>query len=399
MNASFTGVTNANGTWTLRLTDGCGLDTGAISAAGLTINTGAATPPADANVDMNGDGKTDYVVARGTTTPLADGIAASGLSPRPSDPEVRRTPGSRRVTSDGENNLISPPIYWYVSINGSNSQGVAQLGDAATDFITPEDFDGDGKDDIAVWTDAPAFSANFKILQSTTNTVRVVTFGQTGDDPAVVGDYDGDGKADPAVFRCPALSDPAAQCYFFYLGSNNNPSGNITYVPWGFGVDGDFFPYVGDFDGDGKNDFCLQRANPASPSNGQFVLLKSNGGGVEYINWGLSSDFLIPGDYDGDGKTDLCVRRTVSGNRQHWILYRTGATSFTVWGITGDSSTPGDYDGDGKTDLAIWRGNSNPDQNFFWVLNSSNGAVSQYEWGQCPTVNTCDFAVAGWAVH
>jgi len=400
MNASFTGVTNANGTWTLRLTDGCGLDTGAISAAALTLSTATATP-SDANVDLNGDGKTDYVVARGTNTPVADGDGQQVLPiASVSDNEVRRTPGARRqITKGGVGNALTPPIYWYVSLNGTGTTGVGQLGDAATDFITPEDFDGDGIDDLTVWTEAPATQANFKILQSTTNTVRVELFGQSGDDPAVVGDYDGDNKADPAVYRCPALGAGDGQCFFFYRGSNNNPAGNITYVPWGFGEDGDFFPYVGDFDGDGKNDFCIQRANPSSPSNGQFVLLKSNGLGVEYINWGLSSDFLIPGDYDGDGKTDICVRRTVSGNRQHWILYRKGETSFANWGITGDSSTPGDYDGDGKTDLAVWRGSSTPGASQFWVMNSSNGSVTQFRWGQCATVNTCDFAVAGWAVH
>jgi hypothetical protein len=170
-------------------------------------------------------------------------------------------------------------------------------------------------------------------------------------------------------------------------------------VPWGSGNDGDFFPNVGDFDGDGKYDFCLQRANPASPTNGQFVLRRSMDGGVEYINWGLSSDFIIPGDYDGDGRNDFCVRRTVGGARQHWILHRTGVQAFRVWGVTGDSSVPGDYDGDGKTDLAIWRGNTDPTQNFFWILNSSNDSVVQQEWGQCATVSTCDFPVAGWAVH
>ena len=397
MNTAFTGVTNANGTWTLRLTDGCAADTGAISAATLSVTSGAPTVTADANVDFNGDGKTDWVVARGTSTPLTEATAPSELAPRRQfDSSAETKSKSALVKSE---NAIAPPIYWYTAINGSGVTGVGQLGDAATDFITPEDFDGDGKDDLAVWTEAAAFSANFKILQSTTNTVRVETFGQTGDDPAVVGDYDGDNKADPAVFRCPALGTGDGQCYFFYRGSNNNPSGSITYVPWGFGEDGDFFPLIGDFDGDGKYDYNLQRANPASPSNGQFVLLKSSNLGIEYINWGLSSDFLIPGDYDGDGKADICVRRTVSGNRQHWILERDGGSSFVVWGVTGDSSTPGDYDGDGKTDLAIWRGSSTPGASRFWVLNSSNSSTTQFTWGQCPTVSTCDFAVAGWAVH
>jgi len=231
-----------------------------------------------------------------------------------------------------------------------------------------------------------------------------VVFGQDGDDPAVVGDYDGDNKADPAVFRCPAIGAGDGQCYFFYLGSNNNPGGNITYVPWGFGEDGDFFPLIGDFDGDGKYDFCIQRAHPTSPAQGQFVLLKTQNLGVEYINWGLSSDFIIPGDYDGDGKSDFVVRRSndpSAGLRTYYILTRTGATGGVRWGIAGDISTPGDYDGDGKTDFAIWRPSSDPNQNFFWVLNSSNASVTTFEWGMCPNAGAgdCDFPVAGWAVH
>jgi hypothetical protein len=302
-----------------------------------------------------------------------------------------------RPISGANQNLLTPPIYWYTAINGSATTGVGQLGDAATDFVVSEDFDGDGKDDPAVWTEAA--QASFKILQSSTNTVRVEFFGQTGDDPAVVGDYDGDGKADPAVFRCPPDTGSAGQCYFFYRGSLNNPSGNITYVPWGFGIDGDFFPYVGDFDGDGKNDFCVQRSDPTAPANGQFVLLKSSNGSVEYINWGFVTDFIIPGDYDGDGKTDFCIRRTVSGVRQNWILFRTGSFTEVDWGITGDVSTPGDYDGDGKTDLAIWRGSATPGDSRFWILNSSNGSVTLFNWGLCPDVLSCDFPVAGWANH
>jgi hypothetical protein len=294
----------------------------------------------------------------------------------------------------------APPIYWYTQINGSPANSVVQWGDAATDFLIPEDFDGDAKDDFAVWRGgAPG---TILILESTTSTARIEPFGQTGDDPAIIGDYDGDGKADPAVFRCPALGSGDGQCHYFYRGSNANPSGNITYVPWGFGEDGDFFPNTGDFDGDGKHDFCLQRADPSAPSQGQFVLLKSSNLGAEWINWGLSSDFILPGDYDGDGMADFCVRRTVGGNRHHFILERDGGgtgASPIIWGITGDTSTPGDYDGDGKQDIAVWRGNTDPTQNFFWILRSSDGGVEKPEWGMCPTVSTCDFAVANWYVH
>ena len=391
INTAFAGVANANGTWTLRLTDGCGADTGAIAAASLTIT--GATVPVDANADFDGDGKTDFTVARGTNTPLAEGLESNQQGIRKavnSSVEERQTKG---VAANPTDEALAPPIYWYVRNSSNGTNNVVQVGDAATDFITPEDFDGDGRDDIAVWTEGPSLTANFKIFQSATNTLRVELFGQAGDDPAIVGDYDGDGKADPAVFRCPPFAGADGQCFFYYRGSLNNPGGNVTFIPWGFGVDGDFFPYVGDMDGDGKNDFMIQRANPSTPSQGQFVLLRSSDFGVEYINWGLSSDFLIPGDYDGDGKTDIMVRRTVGGARQHWLLTRTGTQNLIVWGVTGDSSAPGDYDGDGKTDIAIWRPNADPAQNFFWVLNSSNGSVTQFEWGQLN-----DVAVAGWLV-
>ena len=398
--------TNPNGTWNLYVVDDQVLDVNSLPGGWSIDITTAGGTPSDANVDFNGDGKTDWVVARGTSNPgLSESSGVPQMSVAPYDPDVRRTPGTLvRSRKASESNLLAPPIYWYTQYNGVPGGGIGPLGDAATDFLTPEDFDGDGKDDPAVWTPGAPLSANFKIFQTSTNTVRTEIFGQDGDDPAIVGDYDGDNKADPAVFRCPAQGAGDGQCFFFFKGSNNNPSGNITYVPWGFGEDGDFFPLIGDFDGDSKYDFCLQRSHPTILGQGQFVLLKSQGLGVEFINWGLDSDFLIPGDYDGDGKADFCVRRSndpSAGLRTHYILTRTGATGAVRWGIAGDISAPGDYDGDGKTDLAVWRPNSDPNQNYFWVLNSNGFTLTQFEWGMCPDIanGDCDFPVAGWAVH
>nr|HQU86050.1 hypothetical protein [Pyrinomonadaceae bacterium] len=307
----------------------------------------------------------------------------------------------REIAAKGVTNTenLAPNIVWYSAVNGSGATSVAALGDAATDFLVPNDYDGDKKTDLAVWRPGAPFTAAFYILQSTNNTLRTDVFGQTGDDPAITGDYDGDGKADTATFRCPAFGAGDGQCFFFYRPSNpaTTPAG-IWVVPWGFGEDGDFFVNPGDFDGDGKNDFCIQRANPDSPTSGQFVLLKSNGLTTEFVNWGSSSDFIIPGDYDADGKSDFCVRRTISGVRQHFILERdgggTGPLSPIPWGITSDISAPGDYDGDGKQDLAVWRPNVDAAANFFYVLRSSDSQIQAYEWGQ-----QNDIPPASWYVH
>ncbi len=389
MNTTFAGIPTANGIWTLSLRDGGTDDVGSISAASLTLTTAAA--PGTANADFNGDGKTDWVVARATNTPLAEGEAQSTIGGF--DAAATEIKGFRRplVESDSPQ---APGIAWYVKTNGANATFGAQWGDAATDFIVSEDFDGDGKSDFTVWRAGAPNVAAFYILQSQTNTVKTSLFGQTGDDPAIVGDYDGDNKADVATYRCPAFGAGDGQCFFYYRGSLNNPGNNITFVPWGFGENGDFFPNVGDYDGDGKNDFCIQRTNPAQAGQGQFVLKRSSDGATEFINWGNNSDFIIPGDYDGDGKSDFCVRRTVSGARQHWILTRTGNQSLVNWGITGDTSVPGDYDGDGKTDIGVWRAGAIGATGQFYILQSSNGASLNSPWG-----TTSDVAVAGWAVH
>lgn len=393
---AFSGVTNPSGTWTLRLTDGGAGDTGAVSAASLTIDAGTVAPVTDANMDVNGDGRTDFVVARATDTPLTEATSTGSTPIGKGVYTIReRLAKDREAAKASNESNLAPAITWYSSVNGSGATSIGQIGDAATDFLVPEDYDGDGKDDLAVWRPGAPTIAAFYIFQSSNNTVRTDAFGQTGDDPAVVGDYDGDGKADPATFRCPALGAGDGQCFFFYRGSLTPTV--INYVPWGFGEDGDFFANPGDFDGDGKYDFCLQRSNPAAPASGQFVLLKSQGFGVEFVSWGTSSDFIIPGDYDGDGRSDFCVRRTVSGARHHFILERDGGgtgASPIVWGITGDVSAPGDYDGDGKQDVAVWRPNADPTQNFFYVRRSSDSALQAFEWGQ-----NNDAVPAGWYVH
>ena len=297
----------------------------------ITGMGGNPTPTPDANVDFNGDGKSDWVVTR----------VEAGL------------------------------INWFININGTAEVRGLQWG-LATDRKVPADYDGDGKDDIAIWrpvtTGQPSGNAFFYILQSETNTVRIEDFGQNGDDWRVVGDYDGDGKDDPAVYR----TNAGGQNFFYFRASSNNPGNTVTFVPWGSGIFAR--PNYGDYDGDGKADFCIQS------ESGVFSLLKSSGG-IEYVQWGSGTDILVPGDFDGDGKYDFCVVRGDTGNLLNWyILERDGGgtgASPIIWGLITDTVTPGDYDGDGKQDVGIWR----PSTGTFYIRNSTNGSLNAFQWG------------------
>lgn len=229
---------------------------------------------------------------------------------------------------------------WYVFKSATNQMSATPFGNNS-DTLTPADFDGDDKTDIAVWRAGAPLVAGFYILQSSNNTVRFDQFGQTGDLPVTVGDWDGDGKADPAVYRDSAFG---LQSYFFYRGSLNNPSGIVSYLPWGTAGDK---PMRGDFDGDGKLDAAVFR-----PSNNAWYIRRSSDNTFITENWGLASDKFLSADFDGDSKTDLAVFR----NGVWYIKQSSNASAvFYNWGISTDFPLAGDFDSDGKADIGVYR--------------------------------------------
>jgi subtilisin-like proprotein convertase family protein len=329
MNAAFAG-TLPNGTWTLRFRDRGAGDTGTVTAANLTILT-MGDPFGQHIVDFNGDGKTDWTVARDT------GGGPSGQ------------------------------VTWFTQYNGP-AGGQTDVWGIATDEFTPGDYDGDNKTDVSIWRSGVAGVAAWYTLQSSNGALRFETFGQAGDDSSVIGDYNGDGKDDIAVYRPGA--NPGDPSFWFWRTAVN---GTFFGVQWGQNGD---FPGPGDYDGDGKNDFVIQRNGGGGQA--RFWRLYATGASDTLV-FGYPTDIIVPGDYDGDGKTDIALVRTGTPVL-NWIVLPSSGGSYTQTPF-GDTSTDflvqGDYDGDGRTDIAVWRSNSG-----FFYVNRSTGGLQEFDWGQ-----------------
>ncbi|HEV7699320.1 MAG TPA: VCBS repeat-containing protein [Pyrinomonadaceae bacterium] len=306
----------------------------------------------DAPLDYNGDHKTDFVVVRNT------GGGPTGQ------------------------------LTWLIdSYKTAGTFGALPWG-IATDSRVAGDFDGDDKADITVYR--PGAESFFYTLRTADGTFLARQLGATGDDPSVVGDYDGDNIDDFAVYRSGAnAGDPS---FWYWLGSAT-VGGGLSSVHWG--QNGDFVA-PGDYDGDKKYDFCIQRNNGGGQA--RFWLLKS-GGGIETLVWGTPTDVIVPGDYDGDGKTDFAVVRGSGGQLIWSVLGRNGDNIIHFgrqWGLSAtDLVAQGDYDGDGKTDLAVWRPVAAAGQTSFHISRSgSAGAVQSVQWGQ-----NGDYPVANFNRH
>lgn len=225
--------------------------------------------------------------------------------------------------------------FWYVLNSFNNADFMQRQFGAATDKLVPSDYDGDGRFDIAT------FSDGLWSVSRTETCVTTVYFGQAGDIP-VPGDYDGDAKADEAVFRQG----------FWYIRQSSN--GSMRSLQFGNANDK---PVAADYDGDGKFD-------PAVYRDGAWYMLRSTQG-FAAVQFGTGTDTPVVADYDGDGVADQAVYRASEGS---WYLLRSTA-GFTgqQFGLSTDRPVPADYDGDGQTDIAVYR------DGIWHILGSNNG--------------------------
>jgi subtilisin family serine protease len=269
--------------------------------------------------DLNGDGKTDFMVFR--------------------------------PNGDGANHG-----FWYGLNNGDNSILQQAFGDS-TDVPAPGDYNGDGVTDVAVFRPA---SGGWYISRGSAQAFDFAQWGINGDVP-VPGDYDRDGKTDVAVFR------PSDGGWYIRQSSNG------AVASLAFGTVGDV-PVPGDYDGDGKTDVAVFR-----PSNGAWFVLRSADNSFFSATWGTAGDKPVAGYYDADAKMDIAVWRPSIGA---WFILKS-TTNYTgsdaiSWGTNGDVPVPGDYEADGKYDVGVFR----PSTGEWFIRRSSNGTMLSAQWGQ-----------------
>jgi uncharacterized delta-60 repeat protein len=226
--------------------------------------------------------------------------------------------------------------------------------------LTPADYTGDGKADIAFYQSGAWF-----VLRSENQTFYGAPFGASSGDLARPGDYDGDGKADLAVFR------PSNGVWYIQQSSNNA----TLFVP--FGLSGDA-PMPRDYDGDAITDIAITRINAGGGNSREWWVRRSSDGGVFAYAFGTGGDVAVPGDYTGDGKADIAFWRPTDGN---WFILRSEDLGYHAFafgnGSFNDKVAPGDYDGDGMVDAAVFR----PAGGQWYIRRSSDSGATAQNFG------------------
>ncbi len=170
-------------------------------------------------------------------------------------------------------------------------------------------------------------------------------------------DFDGDGKTDIGIFR--------ANVGQWWI----QRSGSLTTKIENFGVSTDI-PVPADYTGDGITDIAFFR-----PSNGEWFVLRSEDSSFFSFPFGAGSDIPVPSDFDNDGKADPAVFRPSTAT--WFILQSNGPTRIEQFGAPGDVPVVGDYDGDGKADKGIFRQNVGQ----WWLNQSSNNVTTVQNFG------------------
>ncbi|WP_152191739.1 immunoglobulin-like domain-containing protein [Georgenia satyanarayanai] len=201
-----------------------------------------------------------------------------------------------------------------------------------TDAVYVGDWNGDGKDTIAVRR-----GNRFHVTDSQRggDADVVLTYGRP-DDTILVGDWDGNGTDTFAVRR-------GAEYHV-----KNSLRGGAADVVFRYGREADQV-LVGDWDGDGTDTFTVRRAATYHVKNS----LRGGDADVTF-RYGRAGDVTLAGDWDGNGTDTFAVQR----GRTYYVnnaLRGGDADTVVTFGRAGDEVYVGDWDGNGTDTLGIRR--------------------------------------------
>lgn len=240
------------------------------------------------------------------------------------------------------------------------------------------DFSGDGKQDLLIHSgnSITIYRSNGSQLDLVFSTVERVpgSWQFKPNDQFYIGDYNGDGKDEVVVYN-------SVDWIMEYLGllvddGNNGLRLVARYddiIPgWQFQRTDNF--YVADFNGDGKKDlFVFNGSNWSIPYVG---MLRSNGSSFSVVQrydanmpgWEMRlQDRHYVGDFNGDGKEDLWVFNGVNWSIPYLGMLRSNGNNLSMtkrydenmpgWEMRSqDCHYVGDFNGDRKKDLFVFNG-------------------------------------------
>jgi hypothetical protein len=229
---------------------------------------------------------------------------------------------------------------------------------ASTPLAIPIDFTGDGKGDITTFTRGSAGDVFVAASDGTKFTGTSALWHDRfsiGSEIPLSGDFNGDGKADVATFARGTSGD-------VYVALSDGTKFNGNGVLWhdNFGI-GDEIPAVGDFNGDGKDDIAIFKRG----STADVLVALSDGtkfgtAALWHDHFGINDELPYVGDFNGDGKDDIAV--LTRGTTGDVYIATSDGTKFVGDGVKWhdnfafNSEIPavGDFNGDGKDDLVVF---------------------------------------------
>ncbi|MGW2883425.1 LamG-like jellyroll fold domain-containing protein [Streptomyces sp. NPDC001233] len=241
------------------------------------------------------------------------------------------------LTATGSGGFAAPVKAWEDTAFGSN-----------TKYMAAGDFNGDHKADLALYY---GYSDNqhdavFTLTATSTGSGALAAPVKRWDDTTfgpntkmmTAGDFNGDGKDDLAL-------------YYNYTDNNNQHDAIFTMTAGTAGAlaaptklwdDTSFGPNTkymtaGDFNGDHKTDIALFY-NYTANNNWDVAIFTMNGSPVSspsavwsQTNWGPNTQYMTAGDFNGDGKTDLA------------LYYNYAVQTPAVFTLTADSNGDGGF--------------------------------------------------------